>query len=371
MTTTRCLALLLLLTVFARNAAAQNFDTETDTSKVRAVPTVQPAPSFPGGDLRTGQEGWVRINFIVNDEGRAIDPIIVDSVGGAPFETAALNTLNEWRFEPAASGQEIGNNQIDMRFEIYRGRELATSNFMRRYRRIVTHLFNEETKEARYQTDQAVELGGWNLYESVMLNLMVGRVEGQEGDLAEKLEFYRRALRVASNAALKGKDRRDVFSRIFEAEHSLGQYGSALQTAAALGAERDSKSDLEALQTRIDEIRSHIAGGSPVVARCQLATACDCESGTALSVYQPARQQFSFANLEGEVRNFEVRCDTSRTGAPVEVGKTYSLPADSENCSVYVFGDDGASFDLIEAGNEPLPDDDAVSAVVHNRAGLR
>lgn len=365
------LALLLLVTVFAHDAVAQNFETETDTSKVRAVPTVQPAPSFPGGDLRTGQEGWVRINFIVSDDGRAIDPIIVDSVGGEPFETTALTTLNEWRFEPAASGEEIGNNLVDMRFEIYRGRELATSNFMRRYRRIVTHLFNEETTEARYQTDQAVELGGWNLYESVMLNLMVGRVEGQEGDLAEKLEFYRRALRVASSAALNGKDRRDVLSRIFEAEYSLGQYGSALQTAEALAAERGSKSDLEALQARIDEIKSRIADGSQIVANCQLAAACDCASGTALSIYQPARQQFSFANLEGEVRNFEIRCDASRTGAPVEIGKTYSLPADSENCSVYVFGDDGARFDLIEAGNEPLPDDDAVSAVAHNRADYR
>ena len=362
------LALLLLVTVFAHDAVAQNFETETDTSKVRAVPTVQPAPSFPGGDLRTGQEGWVRINFIVSDDGRAIDPIIVDSVGGEPFETAALQTLNDWRFEPAASGEEIGNNQIDMRFEIYRGRELATSNFMRRYRRIVTHLFNEETTEARYQTNQAVELGGWNLYESVMLNLMVGRVEGQEGDLAEKLEFYRRALGVASNAALNGKDRRDVLSRIFEAEHSLGQYGSALQTAEALAAERASKS---ALQARIDEIKSRIANESRIVAKCQLAAACDCASGRALSVYQPARQQFSFANLEGEVRNFEIRCDASRTGAPVETGRTYSLPADGENCSVYVFGDDGARFDLIEAGNEPLPDDDAVSAVVDNRAGYR
>ncbi|HEX5786676.1 MAG TPA: TonB family protein, partial [Woeseiaceae bacterium] len=211
------------------------FQTDVDASDVRAVPIERPAPNFPGG-VRTGQEGWVRVNFVVTPDGRATDPIVVEAAGGAPFEHAVREMLDRWRFEPPGA-HEIGNNVIDAYFEIDRGRDAASANFIRRSRRIVRHVYDEEAGPAREQLDAAVELGGWNLYESTMLNLMAGRVAALEGDDFGKLEHYRRAFAMNVRNSVSGEDRRDLLARIFEVEYAKSQYSAAAATAAALAAE--------------------------------------------------------------------------------------------------------------------------------------
>ena len=145
-----------------------------------AVAVEQADPEYPGHTVRSGQEGWVRMHFVVAPDGRAIDPIIIDSSGGGGFEEEARKVISEWRFEAPASGAELPNNIVNIRSEYRRGKDAATSNFIRRYRRIVTHLHHEEYDTARKMVDEAYELGGWNLYESAMLWLMMGRVEGAE-----------------------------------------------------------------------------------------------------------------------------------------------------------------------------------------------
>jgi len=45
----------------------------------------------------------------------------------------------------------------------------------------MTNLHYERPEAARKEVDSAVELGAWNLYESSMLWLVIGRVEGAEG----------------------------------------------------------------------------------------------------------------------------------------------------------------------------------------------
>ncbi|MEJ2128148.1 MAG: energy transducer TonB [Woeseiaceae bacterium] len=79
-------------------AVAQNYDTRIYNVSVGAEPIEQATPSFPSG-LRIGQEGWVSINYVITADGQAIDPVILDSVGGIGFEQSAREALLEWRFE--------------------------------------------------------------------------------------------------------------------------------------------------------------------------------------------------------------------------------------------------------------------------------
>lgn len=345
------LAVFVVATFFAVSSAlAQNYVTDATTEHAHAVILKQSNPSYPDGNIRSGQEGWVRLNFIVSSNGRAIEPIVVDSVGGILFEKSAIDALDDWRFEPVASGDEVPHNRIDMRFELYRGRDAATSNFLRRYRRIMTHVSHEETEKARGQVDQATELGGWNLYESTMLALMVGRVEGQEGDLTEKLENYLRALNIGNRNALDGKNRRDVLSRIFDIQYEHAQYGAAVKTFAMLKSEPGSQSAVEALQTKADEIVATLADNAAFAARATIYSPCNCEMGVPLWSYTPARRQFSFAGLDGNVERFEARCHSGRLGGAVETERRWKLPDEWGACEIFVFGDDGARFEFVEHG---------------------
>ncbi len=364
----RCLRRLAALFIFASmlypaSVFAKSFEIQMDTSGV-AVPAVeQPAPAFPDGKMRRGQEGWVRLNFVVGPDGQAVDPIIVDSSGGSLFEQSALAVVSAWRFQPPEAGVELANNTVEVRFEIEGERDRATRNFLRRYRDIVHDLYYVNLDKARNQVDTANDFGGWNLYESTMLALLNARVEGAEGDTVEQLEHYRRALALSNRTALDGKDRREVLGKILDLEIETQQYGAALITLETLRAEAGSDADLAAFADTVARPERSINGSEPIVATATIYNPCNCDAGDPLWTYAPIRRSFSFDELNGNVERFEARCENNRISAQVETGTKWSLPADWGSCQLFVFGDDAATFKFIEHGEDTGDNDVGHSAV--------
>jgi TonB family protein len=344
-------------------AHAKKFDVEIDTSRVSAAAIKQPAPEFPDGKMRGGQEGWVRIDFVIGADGRAVDPVVVDSAGGPLFEQAALDAVSGWQFEAPGTGRERANNTIDMRFEISGDRDRATRNFLRRYRDIVSDLYYVKPENARDKVDMANDFGGWNLYESTMLALLNARVEGAEGDAAEELEYYRRALNVSGKAALGRKERLEILGRILDLEIDLRQYGDALETLQQLRATPGSDAILPELSGKIRALESAIESDAAVVTEGMIYNPCNCDTGTPLWTYSPVRRDFSFAEVSGNVERFEARCENHRLSARVEAGTRWSLPAEWGSCRVFVFGDDAATFEFVEHRENPGDDEVGGSAV--------
>lgn len=330
---------------FASPAQAQNYDFKIFNTSVDAKPVEQKNPSYPSG-LRTGQEGWVSVNYIITPDGRVTDPVIIDSVGGGVFEESVREAAVEWRFEP--TGEMLANNTTNVRFEIHNGRDKATSNFMRRYQGILQNLHYEENEKARESVVATLKRGGWNLYESTMLWLMVGRVEGAFGNSAGKLEHYRRALGASNRNSLDDDDLRDLLSKMFVLEMELSQYAAAQKTLNRLTLEPGSQQQLADIREQIAELDRQLASNTAISAQATLFNPCDSEQGQPLWTYAPARRTFSFAALNGNVERFEVRCDRERLEGLIEADKTWSLPESAKNCRVFVFGDDGSSFEFVE-----------------------
>jgi len=109
-----------------------------------------------------------------------------------------------------------------------------------------------------------------------------------------------------------------------------------------------------------------ISGDEPISAQATIYSPCDCDTGKPLWSYVPARRTFSFSNVDGNVERFEVRCENERFSESIVTDKSWSLPADSGSCRVFVFDDDGASFDFVEhSDNEPV-EQTGDTAVVRN-----
>lgn len=338
--------------LYPASAFAKKFDIQMDTSGIAAPALEQPAPAFPDGKMRRGQEGWVRLNFVVGSDGQAVDPVIVDSTGGSLFEQSALDVVSTWRFEAPEAGVELANNTVDVRFEIEGARDRATRNFLRRYRDIAHDLYYVNLDKARDQVDMANDFGGWNLYELTMLALLNARLEGAEGDSVEQLEHYRRALALSNSTALGGKERREVIGKILKLEIESQQYGAAFNTLQKLRAEPDSDENLAEFADTVTRLEGTIEGAEPIVANATIYNPCNCDAGEPLWTYAPVRRSFSFDELNGNVERFEARCENNRISAQVETGTKWSLPADWGSCQVFVFGDDAATFAFIEHGEE-------------------
>ena len=105
-TMTRRLAVVGAGLVISTTAIAEKYDVALRNSGSTATPVQQEVPAYPTDLADSGQEGWVRMHFVVAPDGRAIDPIVIDSSGGAGFEMEARKALEQWRFEPPEADQE-------------------------------------------------------------------------------------------------------------------------------------------------------------------------------------------------------------------------------------------------------------------------
>jgi TonB family protein len=340
---------------------AQKYDVEVSNSGATATPVEQAAPAFPASQAKSGQEGWVRMHFVVTPEGAAIDPIIVDSNGGPAFEAEAREAAAAWRFVPPESGTEDAHNLVNIRSEVTGSRDSATKGFRREHQRIVLDLVHERNEAAREKMDELYASGGFNTYEATMLWLMMGRVEGVENNDAGKLECYRRALAVSTRSTLRVENKLGLLEKVFQLEDQFGLYAAALQTFHTLTAASGDTPVNEELAARAAEIQSLVDSNADLVARATVYNPCDCEAGRPLWYYKPARRTFSFANLSGNVESFEARCEHQRVKGPVEAGSEWALAPEWGSCRIFVFGDDGATFEFIE--HPDRAEDDAPTAV--------
>ncbi len=340
---------ILMMLTMASSAADKNkdkYDTKSNYNGL-AVAIDRELPASPGNKVRRTHEAWVRISYVVTPDGRAIDPIVVDSSGGANFENEVRKVTERWRFEPTVSGAELPYNIADTRFTVIGRGKGTTRKFARHARHIMTALQRENAELARRQANTAVDDGGWSLYESTILWLMVGRIEGAEGNDLGQLEMYRRGLAVSDSRSLRSNARIDLLEKIFELESRLGHYAAALATLETLRGIRGNDKAVERLEARADEISKILAHSEIVTAKATVALPCNCDEGVALWEYKPVRRTFSFANLVGNVERFEARCEHQRVSGTVDTERKWSLEKDWGNCQVFVFGDDGASFDFL------------------------
>ena len=59
-------------------------------------------PSYPARALMRKTEGWVRLELIIDREGRVADARVLEAEAKSVFDRAALKAARRWRFHPAA-----------------------------------------------------------------------------------------------------------------------------------------------------------------------------------------------------------------------------------------------------------------------------
>ena len=64
------------------------------------TPLVQVPPIYPMRARRSGIEGWVKVRFIVNKEGRVEDISILESHPPKIFDKSVIRCVSAWRFTP-------------------------------------------------------------------------------------------------------------------------------------------------------------------------------------------------------------------------------------------------------------------------------
>lgn len=73
-----------------------------------AIPLVRTAPLYPPNALNRRIEGHVKVLFTVNEEGRVIDPKVIEARPANIFNSSALRAIRRWKFrKKMENGQPV------------------------------------------------------------------------------------------------------------------------------------------------------------------------------------------------------------------------------------------------------------------------
>lgn len=77
--------------------AGMNLDAPVDGD---ALAIVRVLPRYPSRALSRGIEGWVLLEFAIDQIGQAMDPIVIDSDPKGTFDRSAINAVKKWKYRP-------------------------------------------------------------------------------------------------------------------------------------------------------------------------------------------------------------------------------------------------------------------------------
>jgi protein TonB len=62
----------------------------------------QATPRYPPNAMRSGQEGWVELQFLVDTDGSVQNVLVLNSQPRHVFDRAAIEAVSRWKFQPAS-----------------------------------------------------------------------------------------------------------------------------------------------------------------------------------------------------------------------------------------------------------------------------
>lgn len=95
--------------------------TPWDDSILEPTPLFRVNPVYPSNYARTRKEGFVIVEFDIDEYGFVTKPRVLESQGGARFESATLKALEKWRYTPKFEDGEVKiaeNRRVQMDFTI-------------------------------------------------------------------------------------------------------------------------------------------------------------------------------------------------------------------------------------------------------------
>ena len=334
--------------VQADDAAATSIESGT-----RARPLKRRLQPFPSVEAAAGIEGWVEVSYVIKPDGTVGETIIENSSGRKAFERATIKSIKNWRYEPATmNGEPIEqcHTKVRIMFTLEEGphwKRGVKRSFKSHYKRALKLLENGQLDEAHSKIDEIATRFTTNHYERSRLSILRSTLEERQGDLRAKLESLRVAALI-DGEFLEPKLYLMVLLNIFELQIHFQEYADALKTYETLeqrDIDPETAAKLKQVVNEIDEIRTadHV-----LAIEGEIGTAREEQHGAGVWSHTLLRRTAGIEEISGSLERVELRCDWRRIKAKPEKGRAWRIPPEWGDCSIYVFGEPGSTFQLLE-----------------------
>jgi TonB family protein len=323
-----------------------------------AKPVKRDKPRFPRREAYIGVEGWVVVSYVIKPNGAVGEAIIEDSSGRKGFEYASARAVENWIFEPATmNGEPVEqcHTRVRMLFELEQGSKSdlgAKKAFKNEYKKASQLLEKGKLEEARSKIDEIEEKFVTKLYESSSLWILRSMLQEKEGDDLGQLESLESAI-AGGGKYVEPSVYRSVLSKIFNLQMQYQHYAGALETVETLeGLDLDDAAT-EKLKQIVKEIERIKTDDRAVAIEGTIGEASEEYDGAGVWWHTLLRRTAGIEAVSGSLERVELRCDWRRVKAKPEKGRAWRIPPEWGDCSIYVFGEPGSTFQLLEYSSTP------------------
>jgi TonB family protein len=339
---------LLVLSLFSNVLIA---DTALSSS-VELVETVIPAkaiervpPKYPTLAARSGNEGWVQISFVVDENGAVVDPIVEDSSGIRGFEKASLRAIKQWQYSPAIrDGEKIEQcrNSVQLDFRLDKSTKGGRKRFVREYRKATEALKTNDIVLADQLITKMGEEKIWNSYEDAWFWMLKSKVAKAQGKINVQLNSIKRVVFSGNSSKHIGEVAfLNLLRQKFVLEIQASLFSDALNTFTQIEQQPNSDKVVSFLEQYAIQARQILKDEDYIVVQGKIDS--DGDWWHSLS-----RNRFSFSDITGTLDSVELRCANKREKYTVAENTEWKIPESWGRCRIMVVGDNQPNFNLVE-----------------------
>ena len=337
-----------VLLLLAMSAPVWASDVSGVAEGVVAESVERTPPKYPNEAARNGKEGWVDISFVIGVDGKPRDLLVEDSIGSKPFERSAVAALKLWRYKPAElRGEPVQqcHNRVRLIFNLNE-KNGASRSFTKRYRKGIKQAQADDLAALKSTIES---LDASTLYESIYVAYLSAVAAEMEGDTSTQLRNLRRVISYSrfgenDSAEIRGT----ALRRVFIILANRGAYASALQVHDEI-MESDLPSGVkDSSQKMAEEIQRRVDSDARLKRSITLESTRASETGLSMEEHWLSRRVVGLDEIEGQLDHVDLRCDFHRAVAEAKSGTGLRLPEEWGDCRIYVFGEPGAKFKIVE-----------------------
>lgn len=347
---------------------------------IEATPQMRVAPKYPTNEARSGRDGWVELSFIVEPDGSTSNIIVKNSSGSKAFEKEAVKATKRWKYSPAIeNGKAIQqcNNSVQLDFKMSR-KAGVTKKFNRLYNKFTEAITSNDTEKVAELFPKMRDYELYTHLESYYQYTTLAIYEEKYGSKQQQYKYLSRAIRFSgaydyfkklkqqdaiASASVKVKSGEDSQETIKQNNLAFNQQletslAPVLHQKLVLELELNKLSQalrtLEQLMLLSVNSENHnaYANQQGVIDRFILSDEPFKIAGAIANNdfwhHKLLRNEFAFAQINGGIHKIDLRCSNKRHVYTVTDQSKWKIPSAWKDCSIYVYGDDDATFMLIE-----------------------
>ena len=333
---------LLLTPVLTSNVMALELSKHLSTI-TDPVPKLRINPKYPMDAARDRREGWARFSFIIEKDGSVSNVINTENSGSKDITLAAKKALMKWQYEPAMENGEpiqqcVNSVQMDFRMN-ENGATGATKRFKSLFSKAQAALTEKDFTQVDKYLTSLKKIKYMHMSENNYLQLLLAeyaRVLGNDSEQLSHLYKVRFAFEDGNS-----KQELSVLQQRIALEVKLNRFKPAFKTFERIKKNKLAEPYLEQYQALIKQIDDLIGSNENITVDANMRT-------NDYWQYPLVRNEFSLTNINGELSKMDIRCANKRHVYTIEENNTWKIPESWQQCNLFIYGENNASFNVIE-----------------------